>query len=110
MVGGVGAVFPREGYSMQYAPGLVDKVWGLASRKGYGRYFIDTRVQANDHYFINRIANIPCINIIHYEPDRQDFMSCHHRRCDNLEIIDKASLKAAGQVVLEVVYSEVNKP
>lgn len=110
MVGAPDAVFPREGYSVHYAKTVVDKVWKLALDKGYGKYFAEAQVQAiiDDHYFINTLASIPCINIIHYEAGRQDFMLCHHRHCDRLENIDRHSLKAAGQVALETVYFELN--
>ncbi len=110
MVGAPGAVFPREGYSMQYASEVVDKVWRIARKSGYGKYFIDDRFQGivDDHYFVNKIAGIPCINIIHYDLSNRDFMSCHHRHCDNMDQIDSFSLKVAGQVLLETLYHELN--
>ncbi len=110
MVGWADPQFPREGYSMQYARTVVDRVWRIAREKGYGRYFIDSDIQGitDDHYFVNRYANIPCIDIIHYDPARLDFMPCHHRHCDNLDNIDPFSLKIAGQVVLETLYDELN--
>ena len=41
MVGGKGATFLREGYSMQHAPSVVKKVWKAAAKLGFGNYFID---------------------------------------------------------------------
>ena len=110
MVGGRNAVFPREGSSVVYAPSIVNKVWNIAKQKGYGQYFIDaeTPQTTDDHVYINQLANIPCIDIVHYDTAKVDYMPCHHRHCDNMEIIDAATLKIVGQVVLEVLFSEVN--
>ena len=111
MVGGKNAVFPREGSSIVYAPAIVNKVWGIAKEKGYGQYFIDAEAPqtTDDHVYINQLANIPTIDIVHYDVAKSDYMSCHHRHCDNLDNIDPFTLKMVGQVVLEVLFAEVNQ-
>ncbi|HKR03700.1 MAG TPA: M28 family peptidase [Bacteroidia bacterium] len=112
MVGGKNPVFPKEGSSMNYAASVVNKVWSIAAQAGYGQYFIDavTAETTDDHVYVNYLANIPCIDIVHYDVQRMEYMPCHHRHCDNMDNIDPATLKMVGQVVLEVVFSEVNAP
>ena len=61
----------------------------------------------DDHYYVNSIAGIPCIDIIQTDASSPTgFGSYWHTTKDNMDIIDKATLKAVGQTVLEVVYSE----
>lgn len=107
MVGGKNAQFAHEGYSMEYAPSVVDKVWNAASRLGFSHYFINTQTGliTDDHQFVNEIGKIPMIDIISYDADT-DFGDFHHTRNDNMEIISKETLQAVGQTVLHVVYYE----
>lgn len=107
MVGAKGAVFPKEGTSMYYAPAVVDRVWKRASELGYGNYFINQQSNpiTDDHLYVNQIANIPCINIIHYEPEKSDFFGHHHRVTDNMEQIDAKVLGVVGHTVLEVLFN-----
>jgi Zn-dependent M28 family amino/carboxypeptidase len=109
MVGAKDAVFPKEMNSMNYAPGVVNKVWATAAKLGYSNYFIpkrEFRGITDDHLYVNMIAGIPSIDIIHYRPDVNDFGSFHHTHDDNMDIIDKTTLKAVGETVLTVIYSE----
>lgn len=108
MVGGKNARFPYEGYSHQMAKNVMKKVWSQASDIGYSKYFIPRREGSitDDHYYVNTIAKIPMINILHWEPEHGYFGDWHHTRADNMELIDKNTLKAVGQTVLHVVYYE----
>ncbi len=109
MVGAKGAVFKREDFSMLYAPQVVKKVWEIAINAGYGDYFLLENGSSvlDDHYFINRDARIPTIDIIQHDSESSSGFYKHwHTLEDNLENIDKESLKAVGQVVTEVVYRE----
>jgi glutaminyl-peptide cyclotransferase len=114
MVGGRDAVFPREGFSMQYAPRVVDEVWRIAGELGYSGIFLDEKGSsiADDHWIINRKTGIPTINIIHHKPPRpmqRDvlFPDYWHTHADDLDIIDKATLQAVGDVLLELVYNRI---
>ena len=60
----------------------------------------------DDHIYINQIANIPCINIIHYDVMQSDFFDHHHRVTDNMDQIDPKVLGMVGQTVLQVVFEE----
>jgi glutaminyl-peptide cyclotransferase len=109
MVGAGNAVFPKEGVSLYYAPQVVNNVWRVANELGYGNYFTDgviTGGLTDDHTYINQIAKIPSIDIIHYEVNRRDFGEFHHTHNDNMSIIDKETLKAVGETVLQVIYQE----
>lgn len=109
MVGGPEATFVKEAYSVQQAPDVVEKVWNAASNLGYGNYFLaQTKnfVGADDHVPVNQDAHIPCIDIISYNQATGGFPDYHHTHQDNMQLIDKNTLKAVGQTLLEVIYSE----
>jgi hypothetical protein len=110
MVGAKNAKFYKEGISVQYAKKITDRTWNLASAAGFGEYFINATSPAitDDHIFINRDAHIPTISIVDYDPGREDsyFPGYHHTHQDNLEIIDKKTLHAVGQTVLNLIYTE----
>lgn len=109
MVGGPGATFPKEGISMNYAASIVDKVWKKANEKGYGDIFIpETKnfIGADDHVPVNVYANIPCIDIVAYDKTTNSFPDYHHTHKDNMDLINKNTLKAVGQTLLDVIYDE----
>jgi hypothetical protein len=109
MVGGVNAQFHKEGYSMKYAPSIVEKVWNTADQIGYGHYFVNNKVAriTDDHYFVNEVGRIPMIDIIAHEPGSNDFFpDFHHTHKDNMDIISQETLKAVGQTLLQVIYVE----
>lgn len=109
MVGAKNATFAMEGYSMQFAPHIVNRVWKKAAKSGYSDYFKFKRITSytDDHLFVNQIAGIPCIDIIHHDPNTPSgFPMYWHTTKDNMEVIDQATLKAVGQTLLEVLYSE----
>ena len=83
-----------QGYNARFGI-LLDMVGG----EGNGGFVTD------DHLFINRLARIKTIDIIPYNQEG-DFTSTWHTVNDNMEHIDKNTLKAVGQTVLEVIYNE----
>jgi glutaminyl-peptide cyclotransferase len=108
MVGARRSQFFREGVSMKYAPKIVDKVWSIANRIGYSDYFVKQDVQeiTDDHLFVNQLAKIPMINIVHYRAGIGFFGDYHHTQKDSMAIISKETLKAVGATLLHVIYSE----
>ena len=110
MVGGEGAKFYKEGVSKQYALNIVDMVWNAANNAGYSEYFpmADGGMVTDDHLPINQIANIPTIDIISYYPDceQSSFGPTWHTVNDTMEHIDKNTLQAVGQTIIQVLYSE----
>ena len=110
MVGGKNATFYKEQYSEMYAKGINKKVWAKAEELGFGRYFINEKTGkiTDDHLFINRIAQIPTIDIVpnHPEAELSGFGDTWHTVNDTMDNIDRSTLKAVGQTVLEVIYNE----
>lgn len=108
MVGGTNAVFPKESKSVGYASAAVDKVWKAANDIGYGNYFLSQTkefVGVDDHVYVNK-AGVPCIDIIEFNQATGGFGDYHHTHKDNMSLIDKNTLKAVGQTMLEVIYNE----
>ncbi|MBD8488405.1 M28 family peptidase [Echinicola sp. CAU 1574] len=107
MVGAKGARFYKEGVSQQYAKGIVTKVWNFAHSIGHSDFFQmrDSHAITDDHIPVNEIARIPMIDIIDYSPDF-GFGRYHHKHSDNMEVIDKRTLKAVGETVLFTIYQE----
>ena len=108
MVGAKGATFPKEGYSMQYAPSVVQTIWNTASQLGYSQHFPDTNGSpiTDDHMAPNLIAKIPTVDIIHLNPVSGTFFADWHTTEDDMHNIDKTTLKAVGQTLVQVVYNE----
>jgi hypothetical protein len=109
MVGAKDAVFAMEGTSMHFAPSVMQKVWEIASQNGYGQFFIPKKVSAitDDHSYVNQLAGIPMIDIIEYNDEKQEYFGWyHHTHQDNIKVIDKTTLKAVGQTLMEVLYNE----
>lgn len=110
MVGGEGAKFYQELASKQYALHIVDKVWNAAHTAGYGSYFIKQEggYITDDHIPLNKYAKIPTIDIIPYYPDcpQSSFGPTWHTIYDTIEHIDKNTLKAVGQTIIQVLFSE----
>lgn len=106
MVGAKGATFPKEGYSMHYAPEITNKIWNIANRLGHSNYFINQTAGGitDDHVYVNEVG-IPMVDIIHLTPN-SSFGSYHHTHNDNMNVIDKATLNAVLETVLTTVYSE----
>lgn len=109
MVGAKGALFYREALSMQFAPSVVNKVWRTAEAIGHGDRFIqETKyfVGIDDHVPINQQLRIPTIDIIQYDPATQAFGPYWHTHDDNMEVIDRETLRAVGRTVVAVVWQE----
>lgn len=107
MVGGKDSYFQKESLSLQYAPAIVDKVWYTAQLLGYGSLFKNEVGGGitDDHLQVNR-SGIPCIDIIGSDKNGASFPKSWHTTNDNIHNIDKATLKAVGQTVMEVVWNE----
>lgn len=107
MVGSKSPRFTKEGTSMRYAPDVMNKVWDVAASMGYGAFFDPTETSpiTDDHLYVNANLGIPTIDIINRDLGTPTNFGAHwHTHNDNLDIIGKGTLKAVGQVVLEVVY------
>lgn len=103
MVGGKDAVFRKEYFSSRYAPALLGKVWSVAERSGYSDRFQNQPGGAitDDHVEMIK-AGIPAIDIIEYT--EEGFNPNWHTLSDNMENIDRETLKAVGQTVVNFLY------
>ena len=113
MVGGQGARFYQEQMSTYYANDVVQKVWRAAQTAGYGSFFPHDEGNAitDDHLPVNQKAQIPCIDIIPYYPDCQasSFGPTWHTVADDMGHLDRNTLQAVGQTLVQVIYSEISQ-
>ena len=109
MVGGQSARFYQEYFSMKYARNIVEKVWQAASAAGYGSYFPakEGGGVTDDHLPVNEKAGIPCIDIINHYPDceQSNFGPTWHTIHDDMQHIDKNTLQAVGQTLIQLLFS-----
>lgn len=112
MVGAKDATFPQEAYSVRGGGQLTMRIWQTAHELGYGANFpYQQKGQIiDDHYFINKIAGIPYVDIIHLSltPDESNsgFFPHWHTVEDKIDKLSPATLKAVGRTVLAVVVRE----
>ena len=110
MVGGEGAQFCQEGESRRLAGSIVDKVWSAAHAAGYSGYFPfkEGGNVTDDHIPVNQKAGIPMADVIPFYPHCREssFGPTWHTVNDDMDHIDKNTLKAVGQTVVQVLYSE----
>ena len=109
MVGAKNATFRQEEISNYFAPNLVEKVWRKANQLGYGSHFVFEKSKQilDDHYYVNTIIGIPTIDIIEYDATTETNFNKHwHTHNDNMDNINRNTLKAVGQTLLEIIYNE----
>jgi hypothetical protein len=110
MVGGSNPNFMKEYYSQGYAGWLSNKVWRLAQDLGYGQHFVNELGEpiSDDHLPLNELAGIPTIDIIDLQPNSSNycFPDTWHTLDDNIDHIDKNTLKMVGNVINHYVYQE----
>ena len=106
MVGDAAAKFTYEGLSAQSARNVLDKVWRSAHGLGYGDYFSfeETSGVTDDHAYVNKYTNIPCIDLI--DRSTPGFARTWHKHSDTIANISPKTLKAVGQTLLYVLYLE----
>lgn len=112
MVGGKGARFPKEVYSLNAAPSLVNELWSLAEEMGYSELFPDEiglPIQ-DDHVILNQYTSFNTIDIIHHRRpfgDMTGFPDYWHTSRDNLDIIDQRVLDTVGKLMIELIYNRL---
>lgn len=107
MVGGKDAVFCREYFSEQAAPRLAQSLWGIAASRGYGDLFLNKLGGAvtDDHVQLIE-KGVPAVDIIEYHPEQESGFNSHwHTVSDNMENIDRATLKAVGETVMQYLIT-----
>ncbi len=106
MVGYKNARFTKEAQSMYYASSTMNKIWDIASAKGYSDIFVSEKTYPimDDHVWVNQIAKIPMIDIVQNDVSGS-FFPYWHTLGDNMEQIDSKTLKIVGDVCLTAIYS-----
>jgi glutaminyl-peptide cyclotransferase len=95
--------YPKEGFSVRDAPEVVDRIWRMAERLGYGTYFPDRQgiSISDDHLALNR-AGIRTANIIDF--DYGPGGAYWHTHADDLPQVAPEGLGVVGTVVAELIY------
>lgn len=106
MIGDPNASFPREYYSEYYAGKYVDKIWRAAEQLGYSHRFVNMQAYpiTDDHYYVNAVAKVPCVDIIHYVPGSDTgFAWWWHTQKDDMSNISSNTLQEVGKVLMAVI-------
>lgn len=109
MVGGRGAKFYFEGFSMKNAQPIVTRTWDAARYAEAADFFPNSNggYVTDDHVPMNDIAHIPTIDIIPYYPDgSSSFGPTWHTVNDTVENIDPETLRAVGQTLIQLLSEE----
>lgn len=108
MVGGRGSTFYMETTSKELAYSQMKLFWDVANGLGNSEYFRYDDLGApidDDHVYVNKMAHIPTFDILAWQANG-NFASHWHTTRDNMKIIDKATLHAVGQTLMQVIYSQ----
>lgn len=103
MVGDADPRFPVEGYSAQYAPEVVQRVWGVARDLGYSDVFpnVSGGHVTDDHVPLNE-AGIRTANVIDFDYGPRN--AYWHTPLDVPEHTSPETLGIVGDVIAELVY------
>ena len=107
MVGTEQPRFTKEEISRQYAGSVLNKMWAAAAALGHDKIFENTNTDPilDDHYYVNRLANIPMIDIVQNSRG-MSFFPHWHTVNDNLSHIDRNTLRITAEVLLKTIYGD----
>ncbi len=103
MVGDAYLQLPIEGYSQQYAPEVVQKIWDLAQALGVYQFIPEINGYISDDHVILNEGGIKTVDIIDLAyPDQTN--RYWHTLQDTPDKCSPRSLKAVGKVLMELIY------
>lgn len=107
MVGTQQPRYTKEQCSRQYAGGVMNKMWDAAAALGYGNIFVNQETDPilDDHYYVNRLTHIPMLDIVQNNKECS-FFPHWHTLGDNMEHVDRNSLRITGEVILKTIYGD----
>ncbi len=107
MVGTANPRFTKEEISLNFAPGLLNKLWRCANKLGYGHIFVDelSGPILDDHLYVNQILQVPTIDIVQNSPNCS-FYTHWHTVHDDLDAVDTTTLGIVATVTLKTVYGD----
>jgi len=105
MIGDADLHVPVEPTSHEHAPGLVERLWDVAHRRGHAQFEDRMRPVGvlDDHAFLTA-AGVPSVLLIDREYD------AWHTRRDTIERVSAESLHAVGDTVLYTVLELAASP
>ncbi len=105
MVGDANLTLPKEGYSQQYLPWLVDKVWSVAADLGFSEFEDRTGSFISDDHLELIKQGIPCIDIIDFSYPAPG-TNYWHTLQDTPDKCSAQSLETVGLVMMELIYGQ----
>ncbi len=102
MIGQKGLKIPKEGYSVQYAPDVVDLIWTTAADMAVPQ-FVDRTSDPiyDDHLQLDNVG-IKAVDLIDFD------YKYWHTLQDTPDKCSPESLAAVGHVLLQVIYRSLN--
>jgi len=105
MIGDAELSIPIEGFSQEFLPHIVNKVWAIAESLGETAFERRPGIYINDDHKILIEKGIPCINIIDFNfPDESH--RYWHTQEDTPDKCSPESLGSVGRVLLNLIYNE----
>lgn len=107
MVGTANPRFTKEEISMNFAQGIMNKMWNCAAQLGYGTVFVDELSSSilDDHLYVNQILHVPTIDVVQNSPDCS-FYTHWHTVKDDLDAVDKSTLNIVATVAMKTLYGD----
>ena len=107
MVGTQNPRFTKEQVSRMYASGITNKIWMVAGELGYSSIFEDSETDPilDDHMYVNQIIGIPMVDIVQNTVGHS-FFEYWHTVNDNLDAVDKNSMKIVADVTMKTIYGD----
>jgi Zn-dependent M28 family amino/carboxypeptidase len=98
MVGDKNLNIQKEGNSLTGAPDVVDRVWAMAKRLGYQKYFLDeTGTTLTDDHVELQKAGIKAIDVVDFD------YPYWHTPDDTIDKVSAESLQIVGDVAMGVI-------
>ena len=99
MVGDRDLRLPKEGYSVRYAPGVVERVWAAARRAGATAFLDEVGPPIHDDHVPFLREGVPVVNVI-----QTPFPDTWHTTSDTPENVRAESLGQVGRTLVELLW------
>lgn len=104
MVGDRDLQIPKEGFSQQYAPAVVERVWAAARRAGANAFLETVGAPIQDDHIAFLGRGIPVIDLI-----QTPFPDTWHTTNDLPDRVAPESLGQVGRVVIEALWADAER-
>ena len=99
MVGDRNLRLPKEGFSVRYAPAVVERVWAAARRAGATAFLDEVGPPVQDDHVPFLREGIPVVDVI-----QQPFPDTWHTTADTPENVSAESLGQVGRMLVELLW------